>query len=98
MTEQEFEIILSELRHLRKAIAGAVQQIVHQESEINALRHLLEERGLASAEELAAASFQCRQELDGLLAGPLNDGSDAQPATLVANQSKRRPYLCRPGL
>jgi len=98
MTDQEFEVILSEVKQMRKAIAGAVQQIVHQESEINALRLLLEERGLASADEIAAASHECRQELNRSLAESSNDGSLGRSATLLAKQGKRKPYLCRPGM
>ena len=96
MTEQEFEVILCEFRNVRRAIAEAVQQIVHQESEINALRSLLEERGLASAEELHDASLRSGREMQVLLDNSAADGVPPS-TTILSKRNKRMPYICRPG-
>jgi len=98
ITEQDLEMILAEVRQTRKAIAEAVQQIVQQESEINELRLLLEQKGLLRAEELGAAGIQRGQQLKGSLARCSSEDSGGQPARRLTNQSKRRPYLCRPGM
>jgi hypothetical protein len=97
MSKQDLEVILSELRQARKAIAEAVQQIIQQESEIKALRLLLESKGLVSAEELAAAGVQSH-EFQEFLSRPASEGSGRQSGALLTAQNKRRPYLCRPGL
>ena len=96
MTEQEFEVILHELKHVRRAISEAVQQIVHQETEINALRLLLEERGVASADELADASVRSGRELQVLL-GDTTAESVTPSTTILSKRNRRMPYICRPG-
>jgi hypothetical protein len=58
MSEEEFAIILAEIKQLRHGIAEAVKQIVHQEGEIEALQCLIEQKGLATADELRVARRQ----------------------------------------
>lgn len=67
MSDEEFEVILAELRQLRKAITDSVGQIVYQESEIQALRWLLQHKRIATEEELDTASEEGARQVYILL-------------------------------
>lgn len=56
MSEEEFAVILTEIKELRRTIAHAVEHIARQESEIVGLQWFMEQKQLASAGELDAAS------------------------------------------
>jgi len=56
MSEQEFAVLLAEFRQLRRAISDAVTQILHQEEEIKALQWFIQQKRLATQEELEVAS------------------------------------------
>lgn len=79
MTEEEFAVILVEIRQLRKGITEAVKQIVRQETEINAMRTLLVERKLASPEQIDQASQESECVLERLLHPERAEPADAQP-------------------
>ncbi|HYL73914.1 MAG TPA: hypothetical protein VEU96_06890 [Bryobacteraceae bacterium] len=67
MSDEEFEAILAELKRLRKAITDSVDEIVHQESEIQALHWLLQHKGIATQEELDTASEEGARHVEILL-------------------------------
>ena len=67
MSDEEFEVILAELKQLRKAITDSVNEIVHQESEIQALRWLLQHKRIATEEELDTASEEGARQVHIML-------------------------------
>ena len=78
MSDQEFEVILAELRQLRKAISDSVGEIVNQQSEIHALRWLLQSKGIATAQELESAKIEGVRQVNQILSQPSFEDSDAQ--------------------
>jgi hypothetical protein len=95
MTEEEFEIILAEVRQLRRAIAGTVHQIVHQQGEIQALRWVLEHKGLATAEELDVASDEGAWQLRQTLDKPESGDPEDTPSRFSIVQGRPKASLCR---
>jgi hypothetical protein len=77
MSDEEFEAILSEMKQLRTAITGAVDEIVCQQSEIQALHWLLQRKGIATAQELDAASDEGKRQVDRFLVEKRVDTMDA---------------------
>ena len=91
MSDEEFEVILAELRQLRKAIADSVCEIVHQESEIQALHWLLQHKGITTDEELEAASEEGARQVDILLQSGVA-GLDVPHRTSLR---RKKETLCR---
>jgi hypothetical protein len=87
MSDEEFEVILAELRQLRKAIADSVDEIVHQESEIQALHWLLQRKGVATEEELDTASEEGARQVHILLQSG-TPGLDTPQRTLRRRKTK----------
>jgi hypothetical protein len=103
MSDEEFEVILAELKQLRQAITDAVCEIVHQESEIQALHWLLQHKGIATAEELDNASEEGARQVDSLLQ-PETTSLDVPRRTLPRRETaapchrgehRRRPMVPR---
>lgn len=76
MSDEEFEIILAELRQLRRALTESVAEIVHQQSEIRALHWLLEQKGIATAQELESAKVEGAREVTLILSQNATEGPD----------------------
>jgi hypothetical protein len=84
MSEEEFAIILAEIKQLRNGIAEAVKQIVHQEGEIEALQCLIEQKGLATADELSVAGDKGARLIHAFLQES-DDDSSRTPSHPVQN-------------
>lgn len=67
MSDEEFELVLSELKQLRTAVTDAVDEIVCQRSEIQALQWLLQRKGIATTREMDAACEEGKRQVDQLL-------------------------------
>ena len=76
MSDEEFEVILAELRQLRRAVTDSVAEIVHQQTEIRALHWLLEQKGIATAQELENAKVEGAREVSQILSQSAAEGSD----------------------
>jgi hypothetical protein len=95
MTDEEFAVILTELKQLRKGIADAIGEIVHQQGEIQALRWILERKGMATADELDEASAEGARQLNHYLEQSKTADNNAPRPRLPPEPSRRKPYLCR---
>ncbi len=93
MSDEEFEVILAELRQLRKAITDSVAEIVHQESEIQALHWLLQHKRIATEEELETASEEGARQVHILLQSG-TAGLDVPHRPLLRRETKSH---CRRG-
>jgi hypothetical protein len=93
MSDEEFEVILSEMKQLRTAITDAVDEIVCQRSEIQALQWLLQRKRIATAQELDAAREEGKRQVDQLLVKKESGAIDA-PRVLDRQAS---PRFCHRG-
>src|SRR5690349_16241913 len=93
MTEKALEAILAELKHLTRGLAEATRQIVRQEGEINALQQIIEQRRLATPQELRAAREDGARALREYLARPEAADPEGPPRRLPLAAN---PNLCRP--
>jgi hypothetical protein len=89
MTEQEFEVMLVELRQLRKGVSEAVRQIVEHEGEINALQSVIQLKGLVTGQELDVANAESAWQLSRFLDGT----GTGDPSELSRRLSQSR--VCR---
>ena len=67
MTNKEFSAIQTELKKLSRALSNAFHYILDQETEIRALRSVLEQRELVSGKELDMARNEAIREVRELL-------------------------------
>jgi hypothetical protein len=95
MTDEEFGVILAELKQLRKGIADAIGEIVHHQGEIQALRWILERKGMATADELDEASAEGARQLNHFLDQSKAADTNVTRPRLPPEQGQRKPYLCR---
>ena len=95
MTDEEFAVILVELKQLRKGITDAIGEIVHQQGEIQALRWILERKGMATADELDEASAEGARQLKQFLDQSKTADSNVTRPRLLPEQSRHKPYCCR---
>jgi hypothetical protein len=95
MTDEEFAVILTELKQLRKGIADAIGEIVHQQGEIQALRWILERKGMATADELDEASAEGARQLNHFLDQSKSADGNVPRPRLPPEHDRRKPYLCR---
>src|SRR5262245_50003854 len=70
MTEQEFDVIRTELQRITTGLNKAIEQIVEQDAEIDAFRSILERKSLATPHELQLALDRAAKELDEVLHEP----------------------------
>ncbi len=92
MTEQEFGVIRAELQRLTTGLSRAIEQIVEQEAEINALRSVLERKKVASSHELELARSQAAKELGEILHAEVPSGPNRSN---VVNMSRFHARRCR---
>lgn len=97
MSEEEFEVILAELRQLRKAFSESVGEIVHQQTEIRALQWLLQSKGVATALELEDAKVEGARQVNQILAQNFIDdsGTPVRPAREGGNAFSHRGHRRR---
>jgi hypothetical protein len=91
MSEEEFAVILHEFRQLRRALSEAVGQITHQEGEIKALQWLIEEKRLATPDELDAACEKGARLIHALLHESEDDAANTSAS--VQNELGKKRVL-----
>lgn len=94
MSDEEFEVILAELRQIRKAITEAVNEIVHQEGEIQALHWLLQHKGITTVEELDDARKEGTRLVGQFLLQAESGSLNKSPRAL---SGQARSKLCHRG-
>ncbi len=86
ISAEELEAILLELQRLTQGLAKAVRQMISQEAEITALHCILEQKGLATRQELDQAREQAAAQ--ALPAGPADPGESEETLRLNASDAK----------